>query len=201
VELAQRMKKRDAHSAPSIGDRVPYVIIKSTKDAKAFEKAEDPLWVLDNNIPLDYQYYLEKQLKNPLMRIFEPLMDKPESLISGNHTRSIVLLTPKKGGIVNFAVKKLSCIRCKQPLEQGQSTTCSQCRTYDADVFQNQLKTVSELEKQFSKVWTQCQVCQGSLHQPVLCTSRDCPIFYMRKKIQKDLKDAQEMLERFDISW
>jgi len=157
--------------------------------------------VLENNIPLDYQYYLEKQLKNPLMRIFEPLMDKPETLITGNHTRSIVLLTPKKGGIVNFAVKKLSCIKCKAALEQGETTTCRSCRPYEADVFQNQLGNVANLESQFSKVWTQCQVCQGSLHQPVLCTSRDCPIFYMRKKIQKDLKDAQEMLERFDISW
>jgi hypothetical protein len=27
-------------------------------------------------------------------------------------------------------------------------------------------------------LWSQCQRCQGSLHQDVLCTSRDCPIFY-----------------------
>ena len=31
--------------------------------------------------------------------------------------------------------------------------------------------------------------------------SRDCPIFYMRTKVQKDLKDARKALERFDISW
>lgn len=31
VELASRMKKRDAGSAPSLGDRVAYVIIKGTK--------------------------------------------------------------------------------------------------------------------------------------------------------------------------
>ena len=30
-ELAKRMKKRDAGSAPSLGDRVAYVIIKGTK--------------------------------------------------------------------------------------------------------------------------------------------------------------------------
>lgn len=81
VELAERMRKRNAHTAPAIGDRVPYVIIKAAKGAKAYEKSEDPLWVLENNIPLDYQYYLENQLKNPLMRIFEPLMPNPESLL------------------------------------------------------------------------------------------------------------------------
>lgn len=31
VELAERMKKRDAGSAPGLGDRVNYVIIKGTK--------------------------------------------------------------------------------------------------------------------------------------------------------------------------
>jgi hypothetical protein len=34
--------------------------------------------------------------------------------------------------------------------------------------------------------------------QDVLCTSRDCPIFYMRKKAQKDVEDTVAMLERFD---
>jgi hypothetical protein len=34
--------------------------------------------------------------------------------------------------------------------------------------------------------------------QDVLCTSKDCPIFYMRKKAQKDVEDAVNTLERFD---
>ena len=38
---------------------------------------------------------------------------------------------------------------------------------------------------------------QGSLHQDVLCTSRDCPIFYRRKKVQKDLSEAHGQLGRF----
>jgi DNA polymerase delta subunit 1 len=35
--------------------------------------------------------------------------------------------------------------------------------------------------------------------QDVLCTSKDCPIFYMRKKSQKDVEDDVAMLERFDL--
>ena len=32
--------------------------------------------------------------------------------------------------------------------------------------------------------------------------SRDCPVFYMRKKVQKDLKEQQEQLDRFgSIEW
>jgi len=35
-----RMKKRDAGSAPKLGDRVPYVIVAGVKGSKAYEKAE-----------------------------------------------------------------------------------------------------------------------------------------------------------------
>lgn len=64
-----------------MGDRVAFVIIKGTKDARAYEKSEDPLYVLDNNIPIDTKYYLEQQLAKPLMRIFEPIMgEKANSL-------------------------------------------------------------------------------------------------------------------------
>lgn len=31
VELAEKMRKRDPATAPAIGDRVPYVIIKAAK--------------------------------------------------------------------------------------------------------------------------------------------------------------------------
>lgn len=36
VELAEKMKKRDAGSAPSLGDRVAYVIVKSAKGINIF---------------------------------------------------------------------------------------------------------------------------------------------------------------------
>jgi len=128
-------------------------------------------------------------------------MDDPNSLLTGEHTRCISMPTPKTGGIVSFAVKRESCLGCKSPLAPEEHTVCKQCRSREAELYQNQLITVSKLEKQFTRAWTQCQVCQGSMHQTVLCTIRDCPIFYMRKKVQKDLQDAQTMLERFDLSW
>ena len=50
------------------------------------------------------------------------------------------------------------------------------CR--EADLYQRSLVVVNELEGLYGALWTQCQRCQGSLHDDVLCTSRDCPIFY-----------------------
>lgn len=57
----------------------------------------------------------------------------------------------------------------KKIISLKEYTTCSQCKGEESRIYQNQLEIVSKLEKQFSSVWTQCQVCQGSLHQTVLC--------------------------------
>ena len=75
------------------------------------------------------------------------------------------------------------------------------CRLKEAEVYRRQLATVSALEDKFAQLWTQCQRCQGSLHADELCTSRDCPISYMRKKSQKDMKDATEALDLFGGGW
>ena len=94
VELAKKMYKRDPATAPTVGDRVPYVIIKAAKGAKAYEKAEDPIYALRNNLPIDVQHYLDHHLSQPLMRLFEPILKNPKELLQGAHTRTITLATP-----------------------------------------------------------------------------------------------------------
>lgn len=104
---------------------------------------------------------------------------------------------PSKGGLMAFTVKKQKCMRCKTLLDDDTATLCAHCAPHEAEVYSKQLTIVNEAEEKFSRLWTQCQRCQGSLHADVLCQSKDCPIFYMRKRIQKDLKDATDNLARF----
>ncbi|KAL2100877.1 hypothetical protein ACEWY4_002638 [Coilia grayii] len=199
VELAERMRKRDAGSAPNLGDRVPYVIIQAAKGVAAYMKSEDPIYVLENNIPIDTQYYLEQQLSKPLLRIFEPILgeSKAESvLLKGEHTRCKTVLTSKVGGLMAFAQKRSTCIGCRAVLKSDVAV-CDFCRKRESELYQKEISHLSTLEERFSRLWTQCQRCQGSLHEDVLCTSRDCPIFYMRKKVQKDLDDQQKLVSRF----
>ncbi|KAK9997013.1 hypothetical protein SO802_021699 [Lithocarpus litseifolius] len=200
VELAERMRKRDAATAPNVGDRVPYVIIKAAKGAKAYEKSEDPIYVLENNIPIDPQYYLENQISKPLLRIFEPILkNASRELLHGSHTRSISISTPSNSGIMRFAKKQLTCIGCKALISDKDRTLCSHCKGREAEFYCKTLVNVSEQEMLFGRLWTQCQECQGSLHQDVLCTSRDCPIFYRRKKAQKDMAEAKLQLDRWSF--
>ncbi|CAG8952705.1 hypothetical protein HYFRA_00008949 [Hymenoscyphus fraxineus] len=203
VELAERMKKRDAGSAPTLGDRVAYVIIKGSAGAKNFERSEDPIYVLENNIPVDTKYYLDNQLAKPLGRIFEPILGetKANSLLAGDHTRSISVAAPTLGGLMKFAKKTFTCMGCKKPLsgkEESGGAVCSNCAPRIGELYTKTLNKVSDLEVRFSRLWTQCQRCQGSMHCEVICSSKDCPIFYMRMKAKKDVEDAGKELGRFD---
>ncbi|XVF70582.1 hypothetical protein PTKIN_Ptkin11bG0173900 [Pterospermum kingtungense] len=78
-------------------------------------------------------------------------------------------------------------------------TLCSHCKGREAELYCKTVTQVSELEELFGRLWTQCQECQGSLHQDVLCTSRHCPIFFRRRKAQKDMVEAKRQLDRWNF--
>ncbi|KAI0866034.1 DNA polymerase delta catalytic subunit [Xylaria cubensis] len=204
VELAARMKKRDPGSAPGLGDRVAYVMIKGASGSKNFENSEDPIYVLENNVPIDTKYYLDNQLAKPLGRIFEPILGetKAKSLLAGAHTRSIAVAAPTVGGLMKFTKKTMTCMGCKKPLvgkEESAGAVCSNCAPRVGELYKKTLDKVSDLEVRFGRLWTQCQRCQGSMHCEVICSSKDCPIFYMRMKAKKDVEDAGKELKRFDF--
>jgi DNA polymerase delta subunit 1 len=203
VELAAKMKKRDAGNAPKLGDRVPYVITAAAKSAPAYSKAEDPIYVLENCVPIDFQYYLDNQLSKPLLRIFEPILgDKAESiLLRGDHTRTRASATSKVSALSSFVQRKETCIGCKTvlPKEREKLALCQHCELKQADFYQHEMMQQHQLEERFSRLWSECQRCQGSLHEEVLCTSRDCPIFYMRTKVKMELETQHKRVMRFGL--
>ena len=105
----------------------------------------------------------------------------------------------KKGGIMMFAVKTVQCLGCKTPIsDKAQGNLCTRCRPREGEIYMQKAAKVAELEQSFARLWTECQRCQGSMNHDVLCSNCDCPIFYKRKKVQKDLQDGQEILGKFD---
>ncbi len=141
VELANKMKKRDAGSAPKLGDRVPYVIIAGAKGTPAYQKAEDPIYVLENNIPIDAEHYLTNMLAKPLLRIFEPILgeSKAEStLLRGEHTRTKTVVTSKISALAGFTKKKQTCLGCKVPLpdSNANAAVCVHCKPKESELYQ-----------------------------------------------------------------
>jgi DNA polymerase delta subunit 1 len=97
VEVRNKIRERAPGSEPQQGDRVQFVIVDGPKNAKMFEKAEDPAWVEEKGIKIDYQYYFTNQLKRPVCDLLEPLLGHDaEKLIFQPKVRKITeFFTPK----------------------------------------------------------------------------------------------------------
>merc|ERR1711920_452337 len=158
-------------------------MVTGAKGAKGYEKSEDPLYALENNLSIDAQYYIDHQILQPLLRIFGPIMGdeaKAQSLLfSGAHTRKVNTPTPQGGALSRFVTKSLKCLGCRAVIKAG--SLCTHCQNDKAaDIVMERMQELREKEEEYNRLWTQCQRCQGSLLEPVICSNRDCDIFYRR---------------------
>ena len=86
IQLVEKIRERGG-TVPGVGDRVPFVIVQGKRGKMNKElfvdRAEDPAYVLEKNMPLDTEYYVEKQILPPVLRIFESFGVTKNRLCSG----------------------------------------------------------------------------------------------------------------------
>jgi DNA polymerase elongation subunit (family B) len=88
--LADRIAKRDPGNKPELNDRVPYVyIIPKGKVTLQGERVEDPKYVLENNLELDYLFYLTNQIMKPSIQFLELIAVNPEKLFQNYINKEI----------------------------------------------------------------------------------------------------------------
>ena len=69
--LADRIGARDPGNKPGSGDRIPFVyIVNSNKKALQGEKIETPTFIKENNLHIDYSFYITNQIMKPLLQLF-----------------------------------------------------------------------------------------------------------------------------------
>ena len=84
VQVVNKMRMRKPGSEPQSGDRVPYLLVDTgDPKAKAFEKSEDPKYVEENNLPVDYRYYFINKFLNPVCDLLDPLYENVREEIFG----------------------------------------------------------------------------------------------------------------------
>lgn len=89
---------------------------QAAKGVKAYDKAEDPIYALEHNLPIDFQHYLEHHLELPLQRLFGPIMKNPKELMCGKHRLSMVhcrqgikAIQEKSQSLLSFWLKGSGC--------------------------------------------------------------------------------------------
>ena len=82
VMLAQKMIKEKRANAPQMNDRVPfaYIEVPKLRGQKILqgEKIEHPDYIVQNNLKLDYMFYITNQIMTPAIQFLELVTAKPE---------------------------------------------------------------------------------------------------------------------------
>ncbi len=73
--LADRIGLREPGNKPTSGDRVPFVYIVTKPPAKGKkvlqgDKIETPSFIKENNLQIDYSFYITNQIMKPLLQLF-----------------------------------------------------------------------------------------------------------------------------------
>lgn len=75
--LADRITSRDPGNKPSSGDRIPFVYIHNTsKSALQGDKIETPTYIIENNLKIDYSFYITNQIMKPVQQVFALVLEK-----------------------------------------------------------------------------------------------------------------------------
>lgn len=81
ITVACKQEERNPGSGPKSNDRVPFVYIQGPKALNASEKVDDPAFVKEKGIPVDYMYYFNNGLVNPVTQLFEELLPKGSDIM------------------------------------------------------------------------------------------------------------------------
>lgn len=74
--LADRIAARDPGNKPASGDRIPFAYIKKTNTKLQGEKIETPTYIKENQLKIDYEFYITNQIMKPVQQVFALVLDK-----------------------------------------------------------------------------------------------------------------------------
>lgn len=226
VEVAARMRKRDPASAPSVGDRVNYLVLAGAAKAKVYERAEDPCYALENDLPIDAEYYLENQLKQPLIRVFELVLgsaEKAQQMLFGRGGGQKVVTATTAHGMGKFMKPKPKCLGCSATTVAAEKDAfCGACAqkgpAYDDEVREATLVRARSLRESLAALRARCggqcalpsgpfaELPEDAPAAPAagapaeVCANINCPSIFSRVRVAKELKSVSESLVRLKVA-
>ena len=75
--LADRIATRDPGNKPCSGDRIPFVYINCLDTgALQGDKIETPQFIIENELKIDYSFYITNQIMKPVQQVFALVLEK-----------------------------------------------------------------------------------------------------------------------------
>ena len=211
--IATRRMMADRRAEPQYGERVPYVVITGAPGARLIDRCVAPEMLLqDDQIELDAEYYISKNLIPPLERIFNlvganvrqwydempkvlrirPTNAAPRLLDETNNGDSGAL--PGRKTLESY-LKSSACLVCRDKLPPRppdaaeQLPVCDECASQPAVISAALRSRLRKAEMRAQRVDMVCRSCSGlAFNEEVRCDSRDCPVFYTRVRERATLK-------------
>jgi DNA polymerase zeta len=221
--ISTRRMLEDARAEPQYGERVPYVVITGGPRARLIDRCVAPEDLLNNDhVTLDAEYYITKNLIPPLERIFNLVganvrqwFDEMPKVhrIRRVHAQAAgpAAAARKKFLTLESYLHSASCVVCGAKVKANNDNNnnsrrrrdddgkgvalCRKCRR-DPPGSLLQLQTRLNTEEQrYMEVAKVCQSCAGlSPLDDVPCDSKDCPVYYTRRKQEARLRSERGLV-------
>lgn len=203
VSLVLRIAAEDPAAAPKPGDgRVKYVMVRRGSK-KVADNSELPMKAWELQLPLDAEYYVNKQLKKPTQRILDPI-------IGEQAVETLFFHTVQEAGGFNAANKELHSLssawsgfqkryRCSSSgctsYVGKRNELCQQCAAENGFVECAKAEAeVQRLSAMHAAILHRCnhECLRKPSQERIDCMADECPVFWRRLKTKRDLEGAEE---------
>lgn len=195
LEISRKLLRQDRRSEPSVGERVPYVIVYGSPGLPLIQLVRQPSDLLsDPSLRINAVYYITKQILPPLGRMLQLLgvdvfawyneIPKfvrvvPQSLLS----------TENRKGTISQYFASSNCPVCDKPTNQNICSNCIRDPQMVAIVLNDRIRKWETVYHHLVEI---CNSCMGTQDEKQPCASLDCPILFRRNLASQDnLKGTQ----------
>ncbi|KAK6915579.1 DNA-directed DNA polymerase, family B, multifunctional domain [Dillenia turbinata] len=199
--VATKAMRADPRAEPRYADRIPYVVVHGEPGARLVDMVVDPLDLLaiDSPYRLNAVYYITKQIIPALQRAFglvgadlrQWFLEMPRPVREPVAKRNFAAQNSHRTRI-DFYYLSQHCILCGE-LVQGSAHICEACSKRRVAATAAVTARTSKLERDIQHLVSICRHCGGGdwiVESGVKCISLACPVFYERRKVQKELQSV-----------
>ncbi|QDS67899.1 hypothetical protein FKW77_008243 [Venturia effusa] len=220
--IATKRMLADSRMEPQYGERIPYVVITGAPGARLIDRCVDPERLLkDDQVELDAEYYINKNLIPPLERIFNLVganvrswfdeMPKVQRVRTVRAPAQILNMAANDGTAIakktlESYLHSTNCLVCRSKLppplpgvalpaqvQEAPLPICEECSSKPEKSLFTLKTKVHKAEVRVKNILDVCRSCSGlAFGEEVRCDSRDCPVFYTRVKEKSALASLRE---------